>query len=196
MLVTIRGKLIKKLPSEIIIEVNGLGYMCYIPNNTYDKLPKLDQEVSLLTYFHVTENNQALFAFDNKVEKELFIMLISVSGIGPKTAIILLSAVSPDEFKRRLIAGEVSMLTSLPGIGPKTARRIIVELKDKFVKISPNELPQETSEVSDSVSDALDALVALGYQQNDVRNIINKIFQSQKDINTEDLIKKTLNKLR
>ena len=196
MIKSIRGILIDKNPSEVIIDANGLGYQCYISNNTYDSLPKINEEVSLLTYYQITENNQALFAFKNEIEKELFIMLISVSGIGPKTAIVLLSAVSPDEFKRRLIAGEVSMMTSLPGIGPKTARRIIVELKDKFVKILPDDLPHEVSKISDSTSDALDALRALGYQQNDIISIVNKIFKSDNDISTEDLIKKTLNKLR
>lgn len=196
MIVSIKGTLVNKKPSEIIIEVNGLGYLCHISSNTYNSLPNLNEEVSLLTYFQITENNQALFAFTNEIEKELFIMLISVSGIGPKTAIVLLSAVSPDEFKRRLIAGEVSMMTSLPGIGPKTARRIIVELKDKFVKILPDDLPHEVSKISDSASDALDALRALGYQQNDMISIVNKILQSDNDISTEDLIKKTLNKLR
>ena len=143
MIVTIRGKIIQKMPAEIIIEAGGIGYALSISSNTYDKLPKSGYEVSLLTYFHVTENNQSLFAFSDEIERELFLMLIGVSGIGPKTAIILLSSVTPNEFKRRLIAGEVGMLTSLPGIGPKTARRIIVELKDKFVKLSPDDLPKE-----------------------------------------------------
>ena len=132
MIVTIRGIITQKLPDTIIIEINGLGYAYHISTNTYDQLPKRGNEVSLLTYFHVTENNHSLFGFINETERNLFIMLIGVSGFGPKTAIALLSAVSADEFKRRIIAGEVSMLTALPGIGPKTARRIIVELKDKF----------------------------------------------------------------
>ena len=102
MIVTIKGILTHKMPDEIIIEINGLGYACYISTNTYDNLPKPGKEVALLTYFHVTENSQQLFAFSDATERELFRMLIGVSGIGPKTAIVLLSAVSPDEFKRRL----------------------------------------------------------------------------------------------
>ena len=135
MIKSIRGILIDKNPSEVIIDANGLGYQCYISNNTFENLGQLGKEVSLLTYFHITENSQSLFGFLDLEEKKLFEMLISVSGIGPKTAIILLSAVSPEDFKKRLVSGEVSMLTALPGIGPKTARRIIVELKDKFVKL-------------------------------------------------------------
>ena len=196
MIVTIRGILTQKMPDEIVIEISGLGYACYISTNTYDNLPKLGEEVSLLTYFHVTENSQQLFAFANVTERELFMMLIGVSGIGPKTAIVLLSAVSPDEFKRRLIAGEVSMLTALPGIGPKTARRIIVELKDKFVKLSADDLPREDSDVKPEVSDAYDALLALGFQMKKIRNAIAKVQNGDKDLGAEELIKQALAELR
>ena len=196
MIVTIRGILTQKMPDEIIIEISGLGYSCYISTNTYDDLPKPGEEVSLLTYFQVTENSQQLFAFADVIERELFMMLIGVSGIGPKTAIVLLSAVSPDEFKRRLIAGEVSMLTALPGIGPKTARRIIVELKDKFVTLSADDLPREDSDVKPEVSDAYDALLALGFQMKDIRNAISKVQNGEKDLGTEEMIKQALKELR
>ena len=196
MIVNIRGILARKMPEEIVIETGGLGYACRISINTYDQLPKPGSEVSLLTYFQVTENSQALFAFANETERELFIMLIGVSGIGPKTAIVLLSAVSPDEFKRRLIAGEVSMLTALPGIGPKTARRIIIELKDKFVKLSADDLPREDSDVKPEVSDAYDALLALGFQLKKIRNVITKVQNENKDLSTEEMIKLALTELR
>ncbi len=196
MIVNIRGILARKMPEEIVIETGGLGYACRISINTYDQLPKPGSEVSLLTYFQVTENSQALFAFANETERELFIMLIGVSGIGPKTAIVLLSAVSPDEFKRRLIAGEVSMLTALPGIGPKTARRIIVELKDKFVKLSADDLTREDSDVKPEVSDAYDALLALGFQLKKIRNVITKVQNENKDLSTEEMIKLALTELR
>ena len=196
MIVTIKGILTHKMPDEIIIEINGLGYACYISNNTYDNLPKPGKEAALLTYFHVTENSQQLFAFSDITERELFMMLIGVSGIGPKTAIVLLAAVSPDEFKRRLIAGEVSMLTALPGIGPKTARRIIVELKDKFVTLSADDLPREDSEIKPEVSDAYDALLALGFQMKDIRNAISKVQNGEKDLSTEEMIKQALKELR
>ena len=196
MIVTIRGKLIWKSPSEIIIETGGLGYACRVSTNTYDQLPKPGDEVSLLTHFHVTEKNQSLFAFSEDTERELFLMLIGVSGIGPKTAIILLSSVTPDDFKRRLIAGEVSMLTALPGIGPKTARRIIVELKDKFVKLSADDLPREEDDLAPEVSDAHDALLALGFQMHDIRKAIANIQNKNQDLKTEEIIKKVLAQLQ
>ena len=196
MIVTIRGKLIQKNPAEIIIEAGNLGYVCRISNNTYDQLPLPGNEVSLLTYFHVTENNQSLFAFSDETERELFLLLIGVSGIGPKTAIILLSSVTPDEFKRRLIAGEVSMLTALPGICPKTARRIIVELKDKFVKLSADDLPREDDDIVPELNDAYDALLALGFQIQDIRRSISNIQDGSKELGTEEIIKKVLAQLQ
>ena len=196
MIVTIRGQLIQKMPTEIIIEAGGLGYALSISTNTYDQLPKPGEEVSLLTYFHITEKNQSLFAFSDETERELFLMLIGVSGIGPKTAIILLSSVTPDEFKRRLIAGEVSLLTALPGIGPKTARRIIVELKDKFVKISADDLPTEDDDIVPEVRDAYDALLALGFQMQDIRKAISKIQNGSQGMKTEEIVKRVLTQLQ
>jgi len=189
----ISGIIIKKNTNNVIVDINGLGYKVNISLNTYDSLPDLNKHVSLDTYFSVSENSQDLYGFHDILEKDLFIMLISVSGIGPKTAISLLSAVKPDEFKSRLIAGEVKMLTDLPGIGPKTARRIIVELKDKFIKSNEDDLPIEDS---DNNSDAYFALVSLGFQSNKVKNIIRKIQKNNIDISTEDLIKDSLKKLR
>ena len=196
MIVNIKGIVLNKVPDEVIIETGGLGYSCIISNNTFDSLPSVGTKVSLKTYFHVNETSQQLFGFSNISEKELFMMLISVSGIGPKTAIVLLSAVSPDEFKKRLIAGEVSMLTSLPGIGPKTARRIIVELKDKFVKVSKDDLPKEESDFIPGLNDAYDALSALGFPMNEIRNAINKIYKKNEKIEIEELIKRALVELR
>ena len=161
MIVTIRGILTRKMPEEIVVETGGLGYACRISINTYDQLPKPGEEVSLLTYFHVMENSQALFAFANETERELFIMLIGVSGIGPKTA-----------------------------------RRIIVELKDKFVKLSADDLPREDSDVKPEVSDAYDALLALGFQMKNIRNAIAKVRNGDKDLGAEELIKQALAELR
>jgi len=189
----ISGKLIKKQTNSIIVDVNGLGYKIHISLNTYDKLPGLKENVSLDTYFSVSENSQNLYGFHDILEKDLFEMLISISGIGPKTAITLLSAVQPNEFKSRLIAGEVKMLTDLPGIGPKTARRIIIELKDKFVKSNAEDLPIEDV---DGNSDAYFALVSLGFKSSNVKNIIRKIEKDNIGINTEDLIKFSLKELR
>jgi Holliday junction DNA helicase RuvA len=190
----ISGILLKKESNYIIIDVNGMGYKVSISLNTYDALPMINKKVSIDTFFHVTENNQSLFGFLDSLEKDLFGMLISVSGIGPKTAIGLLSAVKPNDFKQRLIAGEVKMLTSLPGIGPKTAKRIIIELKDKFIRSDVNDLPVEDDEVYNS--DAYYALLNLGYRANNIKKVIDKVISNDSKISTENLIKESLKKLR
>jgi len=189
----ITGTLFRKLQEEIIVNVNGIGYKIYISLNTYDSLPNINENVSLDTYFNVSEHSHDLYGFANILEKDLFIMLISVSGIGPKTAISLLSAVKPNDFKDRLVAGEVKMLTDLPGIGPKTAKRIIIELKDKFIKSDKDDLPIEDT---DNNSDAYYALVNLGFKSNNVREIISKVVKSNPQIETEGIIKESLKRLR
>ena len=172
--------------------MNGIGYKILISLNTFENLDSINERVFIETYFHVTENSQNLFGFFDKLERELFERLISVSGIGPKTAIVLLSAVIPDEFKKRIIAGEVNMLTSLPGIGPKTAKRLIIELKDKFVKTDENELPIDGSEVN---SAAYFALLSLGFKGNKVKKVIKEILLKDNNASTEILIKESLKKL-
>ena len=196
MIVSLKGILVNKNPSEAIIDVNGVGYLCFISNNTYDSLPLKGVEVSLLIYHQISENSQNLYGFSDEVEKDMFLMLISVSGIGPKTGINLLSSVSPNEFKRRLVAGEVELLSALPGIGPKTARRIIVELKDKIVSYSDNSMPIENSENSESYQDAYDALKSLGFNINEINKCLSTLAESNSDFNTQDLIKEALKVLK
>ena len=196
MIVSLKGILVNKNPSEAIIDVNGVGYLCFISNNTYDSLPLKGVEVSLLIYHQISENSQNLYGFSDEVEKDMFLMLISVSGIGPKTGINLLSSVSPSEFKRRLVAGEVELLSALPGIGPKTARRIIVELKDKLVSYSDNSMPIENSENSESYQDAYDALKSLGFNINEINKCLSALTESNVDFNTQDLIKEALKVLK
>jgi len=190
----ISGKLIRKYPNYAIIDNNGLGYRVNITLNTYNTLPELSENILLDTYFNVTENSQSLYGFKDKLEKDLFISLISVSGIGPKKAISILSTVNPAEFRKRLIAGEVKVLTDLPGIGPKTAKLIIIELKDKFTPGSDEELPLES--VNFDRSDAYQALTSLGYKGKDIQSVINQIVSEDLEIDTKELIRKSLKKLR
>ena len=193
MIEVLTGKIIKKMPSYSIIDVHDIGYRINTTLNCYENLPDLKNKVTLLIYFHAHENNFALYGFLDNVERDLFKMLIRISGIGPKTAINMLSAVPPNEFKNRLIAGEVKMLTSLPGIGPKTARRIIVELKDKFGKFDKEELPLEESAIN---NDAFYALKNLGYSPVIIRETINKVVSMDKSLDTEMIIKESLKLLR
>ena len=196
MIVNLKGVLADKKPSEAIVDVNGVGYLCFISNNTYDSLPSKGKKVSLSIYHQISENNQSLYGFLDSVEKDMFLMLISVSGIGPKTGINLLSSVSPNEFKKWLDAGEVELLSSLPGIGPKTARRIIVELKDKLIGYSDNSMPIENSQNNQPYQDASNALKSLGFNLNEINKCLNKIIEKDNSINTQDLIRESLKALK
>ncbi len=189
----ISGKLINKTPSSIIVDLNGMGYIINCSVNSYDKLPKLNSKIFILIYFHIHENNQELYGFIDETERHLFKLLIGISGIGPKTAINMLSAVPPNEFKNRLVAGEVKMLTSLPGIGPKTARRIIIELKDEFGQFNKDDMPLENDVPS---NDAFSALKNLGFDIQSITKAINSITGESDSINTEEIIKKALKLLK
>ena len=123
MIVSLNGKIIKKEIEFVIIECNGVGYFCNITANTYEKIGQIGDNVYIITYMQVSENNQSLFGFTDEIEYDLFILLIGVSGIGPKTALNILSSVSSREFKRRLISSEVELLSSLPGIGPNSSNQ-------------------------------------------------------------------------
>ena len=189
----ISGKLISKNQSLAIIDVNGLGYRVNITNNTLEKLPNPENLVKLLIFFHVYENGQELYGFFDEKERFLFTKLITISGIGPKTAINMLSVLPPEEFRNRLISGEVKLLTSLPGIGPKTAKRIIIELKDDLGSSDSSELGiKETSKVNDASS----ALKNLGFSPILIREAVTKVLKDNKELSTEKIITESLKILK
>lgn len=189
----ISGKLISKNQSLAVIDVNGLGYRVNITNNTLEKLPSPESSVKLLIFFHVYENGQELYGFFDEKERFLFTKLITISGIGPKTAINMLSVLPPEEFRNRLISGEVKLLTSLPGIGPKTAKRIIIELKDDLGSSDSSELGiKETSKVNDASS----ALKNLGFSPILIREAVTKVLKDNKELSTEKIITESLKILK
>ena len=194
MIVSITGKLINKSIDELIIDVNGIGYLCHISRNTFDELPATGESLTLLTFLHITENKHTLYGFSNTQERQLFKMLIGVSGIGPKIAILLLSNTNASQFNVMIINSDVKMLSTLPGIGPKTAKRLIIELKDKFTISDPHDIPIDT--FSKTHKDAYSALIQLGYNSRDIENSITQIISSNQEINTEDLIKECLKELQ
>ena len=194
MIVFIDGVVINKALDRVTINVNGLGYECYISSTTFDSLPKEGKLVSLHTYLSISENNHTLFAFSSLDEKSLFQLLISVNGIGPKTAMPILSSSRIDDIKERISSGDAKMLSSLPGIGPKTANRIIVELKDKILDFS-NSNPSISSDQS-IVLDAVKALNLLGYKGINIKREVELIVSENNDIEIEQLIKETLKKVK
>ena len=193
MIVHIEGKIIIKNPDSIIVDVNGLGYECSISNYTYNELPEVGSTVFLNTYLQISENSHSLYGFLNLEEKSLFVMLISINGIGPKKAMRILPSSVPNDIINRIVSGDVSMMSSLPGGGPKTAKRIIIELKDKLSDYSASISDLEDTTI---INDALNALTVLGYSGIAVKKAINEILAKNPDIETSELIKRTLNKIK
>ncbi len=195
MIVQITGILKSKNINELIIEANGIGYLCNISTTTFNRLPQLEESMTILTFLHIMENKHALYGFIDDDERQLFNLLISVSGIGPKIAIQLLSKTDNKQMSNMIISGDVKMLSSLPGIGPKTAQRLIVELKDKFTIADYDNMPIDDS-LSKNQQDAYNALLTLGYKSNDIQNSIKNIIISNPNISAEELIKNCLKDLK
>lgn len=192
------GKLVEKKPTEIIVDVGGVGYLVQIPVSTHAVLPALGETVKVLTYFVVREDAQLLYGFASAEERNLFKLLITVSGIGPRMGLTLLSGLSVSELKRAIVNGEVHRLTSISGIGRKTAERIIVELRERLVV--EGEKREEVARVcatptEDSVvEDSLQALIKLGYRKQNAMGAIRKVLKNppQGPLSVEDLIRESL----
>ena len=195
MIAFLTGKFIKKTPSYVFIDVNGVGYEVQISLNTYSAIQ--DKETgSLQTHLIVREDAHLLFGFADGAEKEMFQQLIAISGIGANTARVMLSYMKPDELSRAIIQGNVKMLESIKGIGRKTAERIIVELRDKLAR-QPVEADTNISAWKGNTlhTDALNALIALGINRQAADNAIQKVLNQDPTAGVELLIKKALQML-
>ena len=198
MIESIKGILNKKYPTHAIIDVGGIRISVNITLSTYEKLGDIDTPIELLTYFNVREDIMELYGFIDNNERILFKQLTSVNGIGPKSALNILSGTSPSSFRKNIINGDISSLTSIPGIGSKTAKRIIVELKDKFVdSVDSVDLGfQLDSKEQGVIDDVVKVLLSLGYNRSLIDKAVSEI--ATKDILKDDLekiIKMTLKKL-
>ena len=195
MIVQITGILKSKSLNELIVDANGIGYLCNISTTTFNLLPEIENQFTILTYLHIMENKHTLYGFMEKEERQLFNLLISVSGIGPKIAIQLLSKTDNKQMSNMIASGDVKMLSSLPGIGPKTAQRLIVELKDKFTFDNHETIPTDNS-FSKNQQDAYNALLTLGYKSVDIQNKIQSLVNKNPNATTEELIKNCLKDLK
>jgi len=187
----LQGKFTFKNPAQLYVDVNGVGYEVNISLNTYGAVQNL-ADGRLYTYLQVKEDGHTLFGFFDKIEKEIFVQLISVSGIGAATARMMLSHMKPDEVKRAILQGNVKLLESIKGIGKKTAERLVLELRDKVGKGTPD--VNTTIVAGNSLQqDALNALVALGISKQQAESALQKLNNAQPSINNlEELIKKAL----
>jgi Holliday junction DNA helicase RuvA len=184
---------LEKSPTKVVLDVNGIGYEVNIPVSTFEKLPELGKHARLLTHLHVREDILSLYGFWDDEDRKLFQMLISISGVGPRVGIAVLSGVSADEFVKAVANENVSILTKVPGIGKKTAQRLIMELKDKLtdgVEMSHVPAPADKLNV---VDEAVSALVSLGYRKFEAQKIVEKVARSVAELpSVEILIKKAL----
>jgi Holliday junction DNA helicase RuvA len=161
MIAFVRGNFVNKSPAQVIVDVNGVGYELQISLNTYTAIAN-SSSGQLATYLHITENGQTLFGFHNTQEKDLFLHLISVSGVGASTARMMLSGMKPDEIVKAIVQGNVKQLESIKGIGKKTAERLILELKEKLSRINTLNLDALVPQNNTIEVDALNALTSLG----------------------------------
>jgi len=193
MITHIRGRLIEKNPTFAIIECNGIGYFLHISLHTYSKIPD-SEAVKLYTYLSVKEDSHTLFGFADKVEREIFKLLISVSGVGNSIARTMLSSMTPEQIQHAIASEDVATIQSVKGIGAKTAQRVIIDLRDKIVKTY--QLSEDSVQSNNTIKEeSLSALEVLGYSRKQVDRLVHKIIQETPDITLENIIKQALKNL-
>jgi Holliday junction DNA helicase RuvA len=196
MIASLTGILKSKNPTEVLIDVNGVGYSVTIPLSTYEKLGEVESKVTLLTHLHVREDAMQLFGFASPEERFFFKLLITVNGIGPKIAQGILSGISVADLKQHIAHENISALTAIPGVGRKTAERLIIELRDKIGKIEASasgSVPMQGEE-SDLRQEALMALTSLGYNRPIAEKALRQVFTETKGekLSLQELIKRAL----
>ena len=193
----IKGSLEEKGHNYVVIEVSGIGYKIFMSETAISKMCDLGETIKVHTYYYVREDNISLYGFLTKEELKMFELLLSVSGIGAKSAITMLSNISPSSFALAVISNDVNSLKKIPGVGPKSAQRIILELKDKLK--TQQAIEEESLEIkveiqkSENVSEAMEALQILGYNKREVEKAFEKIANTY--FSVEELIKKALSLL-
>jgi Holliday junction DNA helicase RuvA len=196
MIDSIKGKLFYKYPTHVVLDMNGIRLKLSITVATYNELPEKGQDAELLTYLNVREDLLELYGFIDNEQRNMFMMLNTISGIGPRSAMNILSGSNPKEFKKNIIAGDVKSLTVIPGIGPKTAKRIIVELKEKYVDQDDDNLDFMFVAEDGMASDAIIALMSLGYKRRQVNQAIRQLEKAgELEGSIEEIIKKALVKI-
>ena len=193
MITHIQGRLTEKNPTNVVIDCNGVGYLINISLHTFSQIPE-QEKLKLYTHLQVREDAHTLYGFSSLAEREIFRLLISVSGIGTNTARTMLSSLTPTQVKEAIASGDVAVIQSVKGIGSKTAQRVIIELKDKVLKVydidesvmSPNNTNRD---------EALSALEVLGFAKKQSERVVDKILKTQSDAAVETIIKEALKNL-
>jgi len=193
MIAHIQGKLVEKTPTEVVIDCNGVGYQVNISLHTFSLLPNSDH-LKLYTFLQIKEDAHTLFGFAEKAERELFKLLLSVSGVGASTARTMLSSIAPQQVIQAIASGDVGTVQSIKGIGAKTAQRIILDLKDKVLKIYNLE-EVSFSQSNTNKDEALSALEVLGFARKAAEKVVEKIVKDNTDASVETIIKLALKNL-
>ncbi len=190
----IKGAITHKNPTYIIVETGGIGYHVNVSLHTYAQIEK-EERIKILIHQHIKEDSNTLYGFSEEAERSLFKLLISVSGIGPNTARVILSGMTPAEVRASILAENVAAFNRVKGIGPKTAKRIILDLKDKVMKDSGDNIVSLGGQDNTLRAEALSALVALGFAKVSVQKTLNRVLQAEKFTSVEQLIKVALKQL-
>lgn len=190
MITHLKGKLVEKSPTNVVIEVNGIGYWVNISLTTFSQIPD-NENIKLFTHLQIKEDSHSLYGFYSKKERDIFRLLISVSGIGTSTARTMLSSLNPQQVVEAISSNNVSIVQSVKGIGSKTAQRLIIELRDKILKIYDFD---ETYVNSNNTTreEALSALEVLGINKKSSQRLVDNIIKENQDISVEEIIKETL----
>ena len=193
MITQIKGKLVEKNPTQVVVDCNGIGYEVNISLYTFSSLSS-DENIKLFTHLQVREDAHILYGFFTVLERAVFRLLISVSGIGTSTARTMLSSLTPAEIQQAIGTGDVATIQGVKGIGLKTAQRVIIELKDKIKSLQgTDEIPVFKSNTIKE--ETLSALEVLGYSRKASEKVVDKLIQGEPDSSVEELIKSALNKL-
>jgi Holliday junction DNA helicase RuvA len=190
MITQLKGRLVEKNPTHIVLDCNGVGYLLHISLHTYEQLPS-EELLTVFTHLSIKEDAHTLYGFVTKVEREIFRLLISVSGVGPSIARTMLSSMTSEEIQQAIASGNVALIQSVKGIGAKTAQRLILDLKDKILKTYElEELP--LLQHNTNKEEALSALEVLGFARKISEKVLDKILKAEPDLSLEILIKKAL----
>ena len=193
MITFLRGKLVEKNHTDVVIECNGIGYFVNISLHTFSLLPD-GESIMLYTYLHIKEDSHTLYGFAHKSEREIFKLLISVSGVGTSIARTMLSSLEPSQVKQAIATGDVKTIQGVKGIGAKTAQRVILDLKDKILKVYDI---NEVSPIADNTNreEALSALETLGFAPKQAEKVCTAIVRDEPQASVETIIKLALKKL-
>jgi len=193
MITQLRGRLIEKNPTNVVVDCNGVGYEVNVSLHTFSLLPE-SEAVKLYTHLQIKEDSHTLWGFVEKSEREVFKLLISVSGIGTSTARTMLSSLTPKQVQNAIAVGDVATIQSVKGIGAKTAQRVIIELKDKVLKLF--NIEEETVSLSNTnKEEALSALEVLGYNRKQAEKVCDTVLKETPDATVETIIKQALKSL-